>query len=80
MQQPYREEGPQHPRRLLINDINVRLKAFAAAQQITLVDIGPAMLAKNGRFRHGIMLDYTHPADKGYRVWANAIRRYVEED
>ncbi len=75
-----REEDPLHPRRLLINDINARLKAFATAQQITLVDIGPAMLAKNGRFRHGIMLDYTHPTDKGYQVWANAIRRYVEED
>jgi lysophospholipase L1-like esterase len=75
-----REQDPQHPRRLLINDINLRLKAFANAQQITLVDIGPAMLAKNGSFKPGMMLDYTHPTDKGYQVWADAIRKFVEED
>lgn len=73
-----REKNPQDPRRLLINDINKQLTAFAAQQHITLVDIGPEMLNPDGTFLPGIMLDYTHPSDKGYQLWANALKPFVE--
>ncbi len=54
------------------------MKLFAAQQQITLVDIGQAMLAPDGHFLWGMMLDFTHPTDKGYEVWANAIKTLVD--
>jgi len=73
-----REKEPQNPRRLLINDINKTLNAFAAQQHITLVDIGPQMLNADGTFLPGIMLDFTHPSDKGYQVWADALKPFVE--
>ncbi len=54
------------------------MKPFAAQQQITLVDIGLAMLAPDGNFLWGMMLDFTHPTYKGYQVWADAIKTLVD--
>lgn len=73
------EKDPQHPRRLLINEINRNLAVFAKENHLTLLDIGPKMLNSDGTFLPGIMSDYTHPADKGYQIWADAIRPYIEE-
>ena len=72
-----REKEPQNPRRLLIGDIDRQLEAVAAKEHITLVNIGPSMLEPDGHFKPGIMLDYTHPTEKGYQLWADAIEGYV---
>ena len=74
-----REQSPTHPRRMLINDINRLLKAFATTENITLVDIGPAMLAPDGTYLPGMTSDYCHPTEKGYNVWGNAIRSLIAE-
>ncbi len=72
-----REKDPQNPRRILINEINRQLKIFAKENNVTLVDIGPRMLAADGTFLPGMMLDFTHPTDKGYQVWADAMRPII---
>ncbi|MES2455618.1 MAG: GDSL-type esterase/lipase family protein [Bacteroidota bacterium] len=69
-----REKEPDHPRRLIIIEINKLLKVYAAKNKLTLLDIGPKMLAADGTFLPGIMLDYTHPSDLGYQIWADALR------
>lgn len=74
-----REKDPNNPRRILINDINKQLNAFAAEQHLTLVDIGPKMLNPDGTFLPDIMLDFTHPTDKGYQIWADAIRPLINQ-
>ena len=63
-----REQDPNSPRRVLINEINSELKVAAGERKITLVDIGPNMLNADGTFLPGMMLDFTHPNDKGYQV------------
>ncbi|HKG07213.1 MAG TPA: GDSL-type esterase/lipase family protein, partial [Pedobacter sp.] len=70
-----REQDPKHPRRLMIAQINKVLERFAKENQLTFVDIGPSMLAADGSFLPGMMLDFTHPGEKGYQVWADAIRK-----
>jgi lysophospholipase L1-like esterase/acetyl esterase/lipase len=72
-----REKDPQNPRRILIDEINRKLKTFADDNKITLVDIGPNMLTADGTFLPGIMLDFTHPTDIGYQIWADAIRPII---
>ena len=72
-----RGKEPLNPLRPFIKDINSQLETFAKDNNVTLVDIGPAMLAPDGTFLPGMMLDYVHPSDKGYQVWANAIRPYI---
>jgi lysophospholipase L1-like esterase len=74
-----REENPNNPRRALISQINRQLKVYANDVHITFVNIGPEMLNADGAFLPGIMLDFTHPTDKGYQVWANAIRPYLKK-
>lgn len=69
-----REQSPDHPRRLLINEINQQLKVFARENNITLVDIGPDMLAPDGTLPKEIANDFCHPTEKGYQIWADHIR------
>ncbi|EHQ25966.1 GDSL-type esterase/lipase family protein [Mucilaginibacter paludis] len=74
-----REQNPDNPRRILINEIDKLLEAFAKEQHLTYVDIGPKLLAADGTFLPGMMLDFTHPTDKGYQVWADALRPLIAE-
>lgn len=69
-----REEDPKSSRRILIQQINIALKSFAENNQVSFVDIGPQMLQSDGKFLPGMMLDFTHPTEKGYQVWADALR------
>jgi lysophospholipase L1-like esterase/pimeloyl-ACP methyl ester carboxylesterase len=74
-----REEKPDHPRRILINEINRQLEIFARENNIDLLDIGPKMLASDGTLPKEIANDFCHPTEKGYQIWADEIRRFVEE-
>ncbi len=74
-----REQLPDHPRRQLINEINRLLRIYAEKQNITLVDLGPKMLAPNGSLSNEIAFDFCHPTEKGYQIWADAIKPFVNE-
>jgi lysophospholipase L1-like esterase len=74
-----REEKPTHPRRVLINEINRQLEVFASENKIDLVDIGPKMLTPDGTLTREIAGDFCHPTEKGYQIWADAIRTLVNE-
>ncbi|RZM28742.1 MAG: hypothetical protein EOO88_07720 [Pedobacter sp.] len=73
-----REKDPQHPRRVLINEINKQLEAFAKENKLKYLDIGPKLLAADGTLLPGMMPDNTHPSDQGYQIWANALRPYLD--
>jgi lysophospholipase L1-like esterase len=72
-----REQSPDHPRRILINEINRQLEIFTKEQKLTFVNIAPGMLAPDGTLLPDITRDFCHPTDKGYQVWAEAIREYI---
>lgn len=74
-----REQNPSHPRRILINEINRKLEAFAEEQKITFVDIGSNMLAADGTFLADMTFDFCHPTEKGYQIWADGIRTIIAE-
>jgi lysophospholipase L1-like esterase/acetyl esterase/lipase len=74
-----REQSPTHPRRILINEINQKLIPFAKENNITLVDIGPKMLALDGILPKDIASDFCHPTEKGYQIWADGIRSIISE-
>jgi lysophospholipase L1-like esterase len=74
-----REEKPDHPRRILINEINKQLEVFARENNIDLLDICPKMLAPDGTLPKEIANDFCHPTEKGYQIWADEIRQFVEE-
>lgn len=74
-----REQKQDHPRRLLINEINKQLESFANEQKITFVNIGSKMLDTDGTFLPGLTSDFCHPTEKGYRLWADEIRSIISE-
>jgi lysophospholipase L1-like esterase len=72
-----RESDPGNPRRALINQVNGQLKVLADHHSINLLNIGPEMLNPDGTFLPGMMLDFTHPTDRGYQVWADALKPFI---
>ena len=62
-----------------LNETDRLLEVFAKEQKLNYVDISPGLLAADGVYLPGMTLDFCHPTDKGYQVWANAIRPYVDE-
>jgi lysophospholipase L1-like esterase/acetyl esterase/lipase len=74
-----REQSPIHPRRILINEINRNLELFAKENNITLLNIGPKMLAPDGTLPKDIAPDFCHPTEKGYQIWADAIGPFISE-
>ncbi|MEO6730023.1 MAG: GDSL-type esterase/lipase family protein [Ferruginibacter sp.] len=74
-----REQKKDHPRRMLINEINKQLESFANEQKITFVNIGSKMLDADGTFLPGLTSDFCHPTEKGYQIWADEIRSIISE-
>jgi len=74
-----REQSPTHPRRILINEINKQLEVFVHEHNITFVDIGQMMLAQDGTFPKEMADDFCHPTEKGYQIWAESIRSFINE-
>lgn len=72
-----REQQPDHPRRAVINETNRLLTAFAAKENIRLLDIGPKLLTPEGVLLKEIAGDFVHPTEKGYRIWAEALKQEV---
>jgi len=74
-----REQFANHPRRILINEINKQLEVFAKENKIDFVDIGPKMVTSDGSLSRDMASDFCHPTEKGYKIWADAIKPFVEE-
>ena len=72
-----REQKPDHPRRAQIGEINSLLTPFGKLPGITLLDLGPRLLQPDGTISREIMSDFCHPTDKGYQVWADALRQLL---
>ncbi|TYP76569.1 GDSL-type esterase/lipase family protein [Paenibacillus methanolicus] len=69
-----REQHPDHPRRRLIADINVRYAALALERGYEFVDIGPRLLEPDGTLSAETAPDFCHLTERGYRFWADALR------
>lgn len=74
-----REEKPDHPRRKQIAEINSRIAELSKVSGITLLDVGPRMLRQDGTMDREIMGDFCHPTEKGYQIWADALRPLLAE-
>lgn len=74
-----REQTSLDPRRVLIDETNRLLEAFAQKENISFVNAGKKWLAPDGSMLPGITSDLTHPTEKGYEIWADAIRPFVME-
>ena len=70
---------PDAPARALIAATNEIIKGFADNKTVFYEDIGPKFLTPAGVLEREIMIDFLHPTDKGYKIWAKAIKPYVKK-
>lgn len=68
------------PKRAILQDINARLAAGPGQRSgVTFLDITAKWLEPDGSISKEIMPDALHPNQKGYAVWADAIKGVLPE-
>jgi len=71
-----RGSSPNDPLRTPIERTNALLEQrFASKPEITYLDIGKRFLSPDGSISSEIMPDGTHPSDRGYQYWADALKK-----
>lgn len=73
-----REELSTHPRRDLIEQINMRYAQIAKDREYNFVDIGPSLLETDGTLSPRIAFDFCHLTESGYQKWADALRPLLQ--
>ena len=67
-------KGPP-PGSTQIKEVNAGLAKLDDGKFIRFLDIGPKFLESDGTFSKEIMPDLLHPSEKGYEIWAAAIKQ-----
>ena len=62
------------PQRLQGAEINRALAKLHDGRHVCFLDIGDKFLDAEGNIPRDVMPDLLHPSEKGYEIWANAIR------
>ena len=70
---------PNDQNRPKIAATNEIIKGFADNKTVFYEDLGPKFLTPTGILERDIMADFLHPTAKGYQIWADAIRPYLEK-
>ena len=68
-----RGESPTDPLRLKVQKINQGL-ARLVSSQVVFLNMAADFLAANGTLPREIMPDLVHPNERGYEIWASALR------
>lgn len=65
------------PKRAILTDINQRLAPLGKKPNVTFLDITSKWLEPDGSISKEIMPDSLHPNQKGYGVWADALKEVL---
>jgi beta-glucosidase len=66
-------EASDHPNRAVVTDINTRYAELARSHGITFCDLGPKLLAADGRLTPQIAFDALHLTPAGYAIYAREL-------
>lgn len=66
-------EPANHPYRTVVNEINTRYAELARNHGITYLDLGPKLLAADGRLTPQIAFDALHLTPAGYEIYAREL-------
>ncbi|WP_240941502.1 GDSL-type esterase/lipase family protein [Paenibacillus sp. HB172176] len=72
-----REHKPDHSRRKVIAEINRGYESLAKERGYAFLDIGEQLLETDGTLSAETAPDFCHLSERGYRVWAEALRRLL---
>jgi beta-glucosidase len=65
--------APNSLQRAQVRQINQAIARLANSTKVTFLDIGDRFLAADGSIPPDVMPDGLHPAERGYRIWAEAM-------
>lgn len=74
-----RGEKPEDPKRAVLKEINALLAPLGQRPGVTFLDITSHWLEADGSISKAIMPDFLHPNQKGYAVWAEALKGVLPE-
>ena len=72
-------EKPDDPIRVKNDETNELIKKFADGENIIWFDIRKELMNEDGTISKEMFPDFLHPSPKGYRVWAEALKPYLEK-
>ena len=70
--------NPDDALRRLNEEVNRMIARYADNDGIVFCDIGKAFLDQNGILSNSIMPDFLHPNDRGYRIFAEALKACMD--
>ena len=73
-----RGKDASDPVRMRNDKVNAQIKAFADGEKVVWLDFNAKFLDENGDTKW-CMDDRLHPNQKGYDIWWDAIRPYLEK-
>jgi (4-O-methyl)-D-glucuronate---lignin esterase len=71
--------NPGDPVRQVVVDVNPIIAKLGDGEHVFYLDIGGKFLDANGILQPDIMADKLHPNEKGYRIWAEAVKGPLAE-
>jgi len=72
-------EAVMNPQWEKINRVNQIIQTFADGTNVVYLNINQAYLDEKGALPASIMPDLLHPNEKGYKIWAAAVRPTLEK-
>ena len=74
-----RVDQPKEPHLAQIREINAEIAKLDDAKSLRFLDLGPKFLAADGSVPKDVMPDGLHLSEKGYGIWADAVREPLAE-
>lgn len=74
-----RADSPDGKLNKLNTQINSRIQDLDNQENVTFLNLNDAFLDDNGTLPEHIMPDLLHPNEKGYKIWAEALKPEVEK-
>jgi lysophospholipase L1-like esterase len=75
-----RAEKADSPQRQKLKQVNAIIsKLDDGGKTVKYLDIGNRFLDKDGTLPRDIMPDFLHPNEKGYEIWAEAVKGPIQE-
>jgi lysophospholipase L1-like esterase len=73
-----RGETPDNAQQRALDEVNALLPAVAKLTGATLIDLKDKLRdGPGGTISKEMMPDFLHPAEKGYAIWADALRPHL---
>lgn len=74
-----RQEKADHPQRQKLAEVNKILAKLDDGKMVKYLDIGPKFLQSDGTLTKEVMPDLLHLSEKGYQIWADAVKGPIND-